>query len=229
MVLRRALALAGGCLLACGAGCGGAGVTPGDTYASPLQKPFWGALLASPAVPTDAKPVLGILWSDPFQQRPDVLMPRDWFRTELSQDNLVSGFYTTFYRPPPPATIVRIDAPGGGDFAEIALADVVLVDDRDGDGDLRPSGIHAEVGPDDIYLAAIGQALIYVARPFSGTVAPDFPLGPLRTPGYAIIDFGCNGQVSKKNGVTEVATFVFIAQPSHRLPEVRNCRRTHSP
>ena len=228
MVLTRAMAIAAAAgALACAGGCGG-GVTAGDTYDQPLYpSPYSSKLLANATLPATAKPIVGVLWSDPLQRRPDGVLPRGWFGTDLASQS-VGKFTFALYRPPPPAAIVRITAPDGLDFADVALADAVLVDDQDGDGDFRPSGIHAEIGPKDSYLAGSLQVILYVARPFS-RLPSTFPL-PYKHPGYSLIDFHCSGQTGQTSGgAEEVFELQFISQASQRLPEVRNCLRTHSP
>jgi hypothetical protein len=225
----RALVGAGACAWACAlagaAGCG-SGLAPGDGYDQPLFT-FYGAPASNTSFPDPAKAKLGVLWGDPFQAGSDIPMPPAWYTPILATDS--NGNYRIdLFRPPPPAAITRVGvARPGHDFADIAVADLVIFEDRTNDGAFRTTGIHAEMASDDGYLAASEALLLYVARPFSGPVPADFPLGDVSRAGYKLIDLACNGPISR--GPKEIIGTYFVAQPSQRLPELRGCGRTHSP
>jgi hypothetical protein len=219
----RVWAVAGTC--AVGAAACGTGVAPGNSGDRPLYA-FGASLASSSGVPSDAHPRLGVLWTDPLQRQPDVPMPPDWFTSDLGRDTF-DGFVTTLYRPPPPAAMLRIDSPSGGDWIEMALGELIVFDDADQDGAFRVDGPRAEMASPDGYLAAAGnEVLVYVARPFS--YAQDgFPLGPAIIPGYTTLTFLCSGQVAGE--IRQNVGVQFVLQPSRLLPEIRTCMRTHSP
>jgi hypothetical protein len=166
--------------------------------------------------------VVGIIWTDPLQHQPDVVMPRTWVTSELSPAKL-TNFLVHVYRPPPPSAIVTITAPSG-DQAELAVGELVIVNDVDGDG-FDVAGPHAEMVGSDSYLAAATQVLVYVARPFA-TNQSAFPLLVSRD-AYTVMEFACNGLVSA--GTMEDKAVAFGPQLSRVLPEPRSCDRTHSP
>jgi hypothetical protein len=229
VVLKRARAfsfvLAGACAAASVAGCN-SGITPGDGYDQTLFS-FVGNLASNVGLPHNTNPKLGVLWSDPFQNGPDVPMPPAWHTSIIQVIDTAGNFFIDIYRPPPPTAITRVVAPSGQDAADIAIADIVIFDDRDNDGAFRTTGIHAEMASDDGYLAVTSALLVYVARPFSGPVPAGFPLGDAIRSGYALIDLACNGTVSTRP--MAIGGTFFVLQPSQRLPELRGCRRTHSP
>jgi hypothetical protein len=229
VVLKRArafsFALASACAAASVPACN-SGITPGDGYDQVLFT-FVGNLASNVELPQNTNPKLGVLWNDPFQVGPDVPMPPAWHTSIIQVIDTYGNFFVDVYRPPPPASITRVAAPSGHDTADIAIADVVIFDDRDNDGAFRPTGIHAEMASDDGYLAVTSALLVYVARPFSGPVPAGFPLGDAIRSGYALIDLGCTGTVSTRP--MAIGGTFFVPQPSQRLPEIRSCGRTHSP
>jgi hypothetical protein len=203
------------------AGC--TGVTPGPTFDDPLVT-FWSQILSPDGIPPDAKPVVGIIWTDPLQRQADIVMPHGWMTTRPAPGDATNVVIVDVYRPPPPSAIVTITAPSG-EQARLALGEAVLVDDRDDDG-FEVSGPQAEIAEPDSYVAAAtGTVIVYVDSPFP-TTQLNFPL--LQLPArYTMMNFGCNGPVS--TALTQDTGFSFVPQPSKVLPEPRNCRRTHSP
>ena len=201
-----------------------AGVTPATTYDKEMSTFQSNGFSTADALAGTTKPTFGVVWTDPFQVRPDVVMPPGWAGSDLTLDNPLS-FSIHLYRPPPPEAIVTITAPSG-DEAELAFGEIVVFDDLDGDGTFSVSGPHAEITSDDTYIAGSFQALVYVARPFSN-VDMAFPILNAPFTGYSIVDYACNGLVSM--AVSQRAMATFVPQPSRVLPEIRLCRRTHSP
>jgi len=216
-------------------GCG-KGVMPGTGFETPLFT-FPAHVTPNGTIPAGARPLVGLIWSDPLQGKPDVVMPASWISaTPQGSDGDASWNELTIrvFRPPPPAALIDITAPGG-DHAQMALGELVIVDD-DGDGTFRVSGPRAEIaqektdgktdGKTDSYLAGAFQPLIYVARPFQSTTLA-FPLFPSGQVGYQLVDYGCDGRLSRGPAVSSSTTFQ--VQASRFLPELRNCMRSHSP
>jgi hypothetical protein len=187
------------------------------------------------AMPAGARPVVGLIWSDPLQGRPDVVMPSSWISATPS-DASWNELTIRVFRPPPPAALIDVSAPGD-DHARMAIGELVIIDD-DGDGTFRISGPRAEIAgantetgatpprKSDSYLAGAFQPLVYVVRPFQ-SVTPPFPLFPPGQVGYRLVDYGCDGRLSRGPAVSNDTTFQM--QPSRFLPELRNCMRSHSP
>jgi hypothetical protein len=219
-----AVIVAGACAALAVPACN-AGVTPAAAYDEPLFT-FQANLTGGDALAGATNPTFGVVWTDPLQRRPDVVMPAGWADSEVPRGSL-QAFDTRLYRPPPPEAIVAVNGPSG-DKAELAFGEIVIFDDLDADGTFTVSGPHAEIESKDKdnYLAGSFQVLVYVARPFS-TLDITFPIFSSNFTGYALIDYACNGQVSLRTSERALANFVM--QPSQRLPEIRHCRRTHSP
>src|SRR6185295_17486928 len=122
--------------------------------------------------------------------------------------------------------LVDVSAPSG-EVATVALAEIVLIDDADGDGTFGASGARAEIAQTDFYLAGSASVLAYVARPFPSPEV-EFPLVPAGTVGYQLLGYRCAGQIA--TGIDAVAPEAvdLVLQPSQTFPELRSCRRTHS-
>jgi len=213
-------------------GCG-SGVMPGTGFDTALFS-FQASVIPAGALPPDAHPLVGLIWSDPLQGKPDVVMPAQWI-SATPGDAAWTELTVRIFRPPPPAALIDITS-SGGDHAQMALGELVIVDD-DGDGTFRISGPRAEIAQadgagagsakkSDSYLAGAFQPLVYVARPFrSSTLA--FPVFPPGQVGYHLVDYGCDGRLSRGPNVPKTTSFQM--QPSRFLPELRNCMRSHSP
>jgi hypothetical protein len=211
---------AGGVTLACNAG-----VTPGASFETPLLE-LRVPIGPAGAIPAGSHPLIGLIWSDPLQRAPDVLMPARWISATPS-DASYREVVVRIFRPPPPEALIEIARPGDGEApAQLALGEMVIVDDGNDDGVFEISGPRAEIARPDSYLAGSFQAVVYVARPFP-SATPSFPLTPSAGIGYQVVDFGCNGRLS--NGTTVLGYTSFQVQPSRLLPELRNCMRSHSP
>jgi len=225
VVLKRGphlLLVAGACAVVAAA-CG-RGVAPG-TSADQALYAFGSRLLSASGIPMTARPRLGVIWTDPLQRQPDVPMPPDWLSSNLDRDTFDS-FVSNIFRPPPPEALVRIDAPSGGDWMEMAFGETIIFDDAGKNGLFRIDGPRAEMASPDSYLASTEEVLVYVARPFS--YAQDgFPLGPAILPGYTTLAFFCSGQVPGQ--IRQNVAMEFVVQPSQTFLEIRTCLRTHSP
>jgi hypothetical protein len=200
------------------------GITPGSAFDRPMFT-IDADFIPNTVLPAAAHPIVGVLWTDPLQRRPDVVMPAGW--SSSSDIDPASGtltFQADLFRPPPPEAVVDLRA-ASGDDTSLAFGELVVVDDADGDGTFGVSGPHAEIAPPDSYLAGTTSVLVYVARPFA-EVESAFPLAGTNA-GYQTVNFECNGQLSQETAIESSAEFVL--QPSLTLPEIRNCRRTHSP
>jgi hypothetical protein len=207
----------------CAGACGN-GLASGSSGNQVLFN-FYSSLPTGDSLPPTAR--LGVLWTDLLQRQPDVLMPPDWFGTDIGDSP--TGFATNIYRLPPAAALFRIDTPDGRDSIEMAFGELFVFDDADHNGafEIDRADVDAGMAPSDRYLAGAPQAIVYVARSFS-TAQNGFPLGPSLLTGYATVFFSCHGgqvpdQIIPDSGVQ------FVMQPGKTLPEIRTCMRTHSP
>jgi hypothetical protein len=200
------------------------GITPGGAFDRPMFT-IVAAFIPNTTLPAATHPIVGVLWTDPLQRQPDVVMPAAWMSsTAIDPASSTLPFETNVFRPPPPEAVVDLRAPSGH-VTSLAFGELVVVDDADGDGTFQVSGPRAEIALPDSYLAGSGNALLYVARPFA-ELELGFPLAGTN-PGYQTVNFQCNGQLSL--GTAVEAGTQFQLQPSPTLPEIRDCRRTHSP
>jgi hypothetical protein len=225
-VVLRTLALCGLVPLSA---CPSSGLVPGTAYEQPVE--INGILVD--ALPPGARPVVSVVWSDPWRGHADVAMPARWTASSVvpaadgSGDAVVS---LRLFRPPPSEALVEITAPTG-EVAQIALGDPVIVDDQDGDGtfhiDDRGNMRAPEAGPGDRYLAGTVALLMYVARAFPQDVAAGFPVGQLEKIGYQLIGISCHARTPAGSFPIPIARFELLTSSS--LVERRTCLRTHSP
>jgi hypothetical protein len=208
------------------AGCG-TGVMPGTGANEPIA-PFYNSLLPSGEFLMGTHPIATVIWTDPLERQADVVMPANWLSSTIrtfDHTSMYDGFHLDLYRPPPPEAIVEITS-AGKDHTELALGEMVLVDDKNDDGVFEINA-HGKILPPDEYLGGTATVLIYLAAPFAKS-DPSFPLTPQNTTsGYQMVDFTCQGQVFSRSNQAIGATFV--PRRSSSLPEIRICNRSHSP
>jgi len=222
--LARALVVGAGVA----AGACGEGLVPGDVYASPLIA-FGGEITPTGQLSGAWRPRVGVLWTDLNQVGPDLPSDSTYVSSHL---DMVNDRYTAeIFRPPPAAAFVDIAA-DSGEVARLALGDLVIFDDRDGDGTFSVSGPRAEIAPPDVFLAGAWDMVRYVSRPFTSPQSR-FPLGTATTTGYTLLFLYCNGPVldparfpAEFSGGPYASMTVLT---SRVLPEVRTCAHSHSP
>jgi len=213
------------------AGCGQA-LVPGTTYDGPLIT--LGGTIGPPGGLEDARdrngagparnPLVTLLWTDPLQRQPDVPAPAWTLGSTVDREN--NTFTMDVFRPPPASALVDVAAPSG-EVSTLALAEIVMIDDADGDGTFRVDGPRAEIAPPDLYLAGSVSVLAYVTRPYPAQV--ESPVVPDGVVGFQALTYYCFGQVTARINQTPPGAVDLIVQPSTDFPELRNCRRTHSP
>jgi hypothetical protein len=229
----NAAARATALLLLCTAGgsCGKA-LVPGTTYAQPLfvvqgtinPKGALGAAI-DPTSGPGRPPIVTLLWTDPLQRRSDLPAPEWSIHSSMNPDD--DTYTLEIFHPPPPEALSDIVNPSGG-VSRMALAEIVIVDDQDGDGTFRVTGARAAIVAPDRYLGGSANVLTYVERPFpSQQVA--FPLTAAGGAGFGIVRYQCQGRVS--TGTVDVWPHLneLVVHGSAFLPEIRTCKRTHSP
>lgn len=206
-----------------GAACG-QGVVPGTTYDQPLLS-FSGTISPTDGVGQAAHPVVGLLWTDPLQRQPDATMPPRWMRSTV--DVAADTFSVDIFRPPPPEAVVEI-ADSRGESSRLAVAEIVIVDDQDGDGRFQVQGPRATIASPDRYLAGSANVVTYVATPFPSPEV-NTPLTVPGQSGYGMANYICQGQLSAATHAVNLQRVEMIWQPSQDLPDVRTCRASHGP
>jgi hypothetical protein len=221
VVLTR-LSLGAAALLAA---CTSPGLVSGTAYDRPAE--ISGPLIG--ALPEGARPIVGVIWSDPWQRRPDVAMPTRWTASTVTPATDGSGraeVLLQLYRPPPQQAVVEIVAPTG-EVAEAAVGDVVMVDDVDGDGTFHIDDHGTLKAAETGGVAGMSAVLIYVARAFPGDVSATLPIGRLDKIGYQLTNLFCDARTPIGNAPINMAHFEPLT--SSALVERRYCLRTHSP
>ena len=212
-------------LIAGAAGACGRGVVPGAAYDQPLLS-FSGTINPTGGLAQAQHPIVGLLWTDPLQRSADVTMPARWLQSTV--DTAADTFTVDIFRPPPPEAVVDLAAPSGKVSQQLAMAEIVIVDDSDGDGGFLVKGPRATISAPERYLAGSANVLTYVATPFPS------PQGnsPLTLPGqigYALVNYYCQGQLSAGTNTVNPQKVEMILQPSQDFPDVRTCRASHGP
>jgi hypothetical protein len=206
-----------------GAACGRS-VVPGSTYDQPLLS-FRGTISPTGGLLQAKRPIVGLLWTDPLQSQPDVPMPARWLESSVSAAD--DTFSVDVFRPPPPEAVVTI-ASAGGQSSQLAVAELVIVDDQNGDGTFQVSGPRATIADDELYLAGSSNVLTYVASPFSSPPT-NSPLTLPGQSGYALVNYNCLGQISGSTNPVKAQNVELVLQPSRDFPDVRPCRASHGP
>jgi hypothetical protein len=210
--------------LALGAfGCGNS-LIPGTLYDRPLYS-VSGTINPAGGLGQARHPIVGVLWTDPLQRKPDVPTPARWLRSRV--DVASDTFSVELFRPPPPEAVVDLVDPSG-ETSRIALAEMVILDDPDDDGTFRVSGPRAVIAPPDLYLAGAIDVLTYVVTPFASPQLTS-PLTVAGQSGYALLSYNCNGQSSTATTLVAGPSTEMILQASQTFPDVRPCRESHGP
>jgi hypothetical protein len=183
---------------------------------------------------------IGVLWTDPSQKEPDVVMPAGYLTSKRNLAASQPTFDVDVFRPPPSAAILTMPSPSK-QTASLAIGEIVLFLDGNGDNTFRVRGRRASlVGSDrDEFLGSSTAIIRYIERPFAETTAT-FPFGPINDDqrGYDLVILECQGPLpaapptrSPNLSSDRPNTFLIsvTVQPSTDLPEVRTCMRTHSP
>jgi hypothetical protein len=210
------------------------GVLPGNAYDQPLSS-FTGLVRPLGTIPTTTtgsdgavlptKPIMGLLWTDPLQRVPDVPQPARGIASQVVDDT----FQIDVYGPPPAAAMVDIPSPGGPSM-RMALEEIVMIDDQNGDGTFEVSGSDAAIGDGDLYLAGANTVLVYLDRDYAPLPLGANLLAVSGKQGYQLVVYVCDHQtISQVVAQDPAGGTIEYTQPSTALPEVRSCARTHSP
>lgn len=215
------------------AGACGENVVPGDAYERALFT-FGGVIRPGGALAgvlgrdhtsAASRPRVSLLWTDPLQRGPDVPAPAYSVRSSVSPDDT---FVVDVFRLPPAAAVVDIDT-SGGETATLALAEIVVIDDADDDGTFRVSGPRADIESPDIYLGGSPNVLVYVHRPFPAPLVGGDAIAPAGTLGFDVVSYDCSGPMARPAQRVGPELVEIVVYQSLALPEVRTCRRSHSP
>jgi hypothetical protein len=247
----RALAAAVNVLLAILPAACKSGVVPGNAYENSLD--LQGALVGP--LPEGAHPIATVIWTDPLQRRPDVAMPARWIDSTVATASAtaapasavagdgaasLAAFTLRLFRAPPSEALVEISSPDGHHVARLALGEMAIVDDADGDGTFEIDAHGTMAGPAgagaaapggnrarDRYIAFSQQVLAYIERPFPADVAAGFLVASGTATGYHFFTYVCQGRLPSRTIPATAAKME--PQTSFELIQRRTCMRTHSP
>lgn len=234
-----------------GPACGGGGLLPGDAYDRPLlaftgQIDPPGALavvtgtsvavacgdpdqfdLFADGPETAVNPIVGLLWTDPTGNRPDVPAPA------LSVGSVVSlacdRFRVRVFRPPPLEVFADVPRPLGLAPLHGAFASIVLVDDRDGDGTFSVSGPEATIGDPDRYLGSADTMVAYLDHPGSESNLVT-PVATVDRAGFQLVGRICYHEtIMTLSEQSPDEGMRMQVQPSSVFPESGACAGNHQP
>lgn len=202
----------------------GTGVVPGAAYDQPLLS-FSGTISPTGGLDRAQHPIVGLLWTDPLQRSADETMPASWLQSTV--DQATDTFTVNVFRPPPSQAVVELTAPSG-EGSRLAVAEIVILDDVNGDGGFGVRGPRATILAPERYLAGSASVITYVADPFpsAGITSPLTVPGQI---GYAVVNYHCQGQLSAGTSPVKPDAVELVLQQSQDLPDVRTCRASHGP
>lgn len=211
-------------VICCAMASCGTGVVPGAAYDQPLLS-FSGTISPTGGLDQAQHPIVGLLWTDPLQRSADVTMPASWLQSAV--DPTTDTFTVNVFRPPPSQAVVELTAPSG-ERSRLAVAEIVILDDVNGDGGFVVRGPRATILAPERYLAGSASVITYVANTFP---SPGIT-SPLTVPGqigYAVVNYHCQGQLSAGASPAKPDAVELVLQHSQDLPDVRTCRASHGP
>jgi hypothetical protein len=205
-------------------------VTSQGVYEQPLYA-LGGWITPFPLAADVQSPTVGVVWVDPAQLRDDLAASHVQF--EGSQD----GTFNLKFFAAPLEALRRYpgDVPGEIETS-FAFGEVVLFDDRDGDGHfaVTPRTAGSTIVAPDMYIgAARRHVVIYVEKSFDGTGTrfPELSSVIALSPGYHLAAVTCTTLgypgASPITNPREEVDILAIEPPSPTLPFTRACLRSH--
>ena len=180
----------------------------------------------------DGPLALGVLWVDPAQQGNGSYASG----SELIDDNIESDgrFRMAFYSAPPDHAVRWLKAAEDSDaVVAFAWGELVLYEDRDGDGTFRvgPLVEGSPIAPPDVYRGfSPSHVLVYVAEPLPfERSAIVFLAGMLTEAGYRPGTIPCNraGVDIAVEPTDPTATEIQLVDPSTVFASPRICMSSH--
>jgi hypothetical protein len=177
---------------------------------------------------------VGVVWVDPLGIGDDVPAPADTSRLEMSD----ADFQLSLFAPPPEAAVYDLrDSTGAVVLARLAFGELVVFDDRDGDGTfhVEPAAAGGEIVAPDLYRGASATLVMtYVVTPLQApaTVLPELHGLLATTPGYHLGYVDCSAPDAPSTSTygdpsTVVVEMHVDGDATTDLPFVRTCLRSH--
>jgi hypothetical protein len=181
-------------------------------------------------------PRVGVVWVDPLGIEPDVPAVGPQVLASSDSPNFTSSpsFHLRFFAPPP-APMIRtlVDPNSKRAVASFALGELVLYDDRDGDGRFVIDASDAIVGPDQYLGAGQEDVVFYVSQSLGGNDGPTALKAVLAgQSGYQLAWADCSAPAGPSfdplNDPNPIEVVVAqVAAATSQLPFMRNCLRSH--
>jgi hypothetical protein len=176
--------------------------------------------------PSDLR--IGLLWIDPVPgEAGSWTSGRELVTASIGPD----GTFTMDLRGLPPDAAVRaLDVPGSTEHLAYAFSELVLYEDRDGDGRFNVGPL-AEGSPmigTDVYRGMPTTALLfYVRDPLPPDASSQLPelMGVLGERGYHLGVVNCG--TSTVSAFEPAAAVLTLTPPSPLFPDLRRCLRSH--
>jgi hypothetical protein len=225
MRARTILALAAFAASACGDG-----LIPG-TELDKLGLHVEGSLLSDDGPFTlsgDAK--LGILWIDPAQTANSAFVPSaELVKSRIGHDDT---FALDVYGLPHEGAIAWLKSGASGEHTfAFSWGEIVLYEDRDGDGTLRVGQLveGSPIRGSDTYRGMpVDYALVYVARALPPEeVFLGFNPRITETPGYHLVHVDCDELEPRIVPIDPAEARVDVVESTSTFPNLRPCLRSH--
>lgn len=205
-------------------GCGGP-LLAGTTLDQPAFMVSGSIQPMSNAVVFDAPMSLGLLWIDPAQEGAgNWTSGADLVDGEIASD---ASFIMKLRGLPPTAAIRALAAPSGGTPLAFAFAEIILYEDRDGDGRFAvgPLASGSPMIAPDLYRGMPNSAvLFYVAQPASSADVPLRELAEVVSKsGYSLANADC---LDDNYVLGDARTVITMVVPSSSFPDLRVCLRS---
>jgi hypothetical protein len=185
-------------------------------------------------VPEDlTSPRVGIVWVDPAGLLDDLPEPATDSQFELQE---TASYVYSVFAPPPAAMIREIPDPKTGAVAaRFAFGEIILYEDRDGDGTFRVGALAygSPIVSDDDYRGAQAQYFaLYIEKSAAPSQAPPELVWTLpEAPGYHVGAVDCSTPDVPQTWVSDDAAsqieVTVLPTPTSQLPYLRKCLRSH--
>ena len=181
--------------------------------------------------PAGAQVKIGVLWVDPTQEPGSTNFVSG---SELVDDQIgADGHYALdFYGPPPEAAIHWLkSADDSASVFALAWGEIVLYEDRDGDGTFEVGAVSdgSPMQSSDLYRGmALTHIVFYVEQPLAAEhiTIPELA-GIVVRPGYGLGRTTCTVYSSRATYTNVDEPDLKLIEPSRFFPDLRECLKPH--
>lgn len=172
---------------------------------------------------------IGILWVDPAQVGDaNVSSGGELLVERIDADG---HFRLDLLAEPPPDAVRRLLVDEGGPAYALAWGELVLYEDRDGDGTFRagPVAEGSPIAEPDVYRGmANSHLVVYVDEPLTAGDALIWALHQVIThPGYHLGRIACDSRPLVRRIEPPVEAMLNVVDATGTFPNLRSCLRSH--